>query len=125
VIALPMVDDVSCEGCGKCCEHVGSPPSMWPAYASPEWDGEFLKESEDYGIWVAMPQSLKDEISAYHNDENKVDRYELGLPCFWYDGTTKRCMHYEHRPSVCREFEKGSDECLAHRKGTEDTSQTN
>lgn len=36
--------------------------------------------------------------------------------CCWFDPKTKSCKHYDSRPSICREFEVGSDACLGWRK---------
>jgi Fe-S-cluster containining protein len=41
----------------------------------------------------------------------------IPAPCFWLDQQTNRCKHYDLRPRVCREFERGGPECLAWREG--------
>lgn len=33
-------------------------------------------------------------------------------PCIWLDTLDRHCMHYEHRPSDCRNFELGGQACL-------------
>lgn len=35
--------------------------------------------------------------------------------CIWLDRNTKRCRYHEQRPSICREFEIGSEDCHAWR----------
>ncbi len=35
--------------------------------------------------------------------------------CIWLDRETSRCRYYEHRPMICRDFQIGSEECLAWR----------
>lgn len=44
---------------------------------------------------------------------------EVPIPCLWFDTETRRCKHYEHRPSTCRDPEvmaPGNDACLSTRK---------
>ena len=36
--------------------------------------------------------------------------------CLWFDENTMQCRHHEHRPSVCREFEIGSEDCVGWRE---------
>lgn len=39
------------------------------------------------------------------------------IPCLWFDESTKRCRHYEHRPEVCRSsVAPGDDVCKATRR---------
>ena len=95
---------LTCDGCGACCAEQGSPPFL------PHW------------IEGTDANRLKDEQPVLFNDyfdriTVEPDRYDRGLPCFWYDEATKRCIHYEHRPDVCREFEVGCDACHEWRKG--------
>ena len=33
------------------------------------------------------------------------------MPCIWFDLQTRQCRHYEHRPRICRDFERGTPEC--------------
>jgi Fe-S-cluster containining protein len=32
-------------------------------------------------------------------------------PCLWLHVPSKRCRHYNHRPSICRNFPLGGEEC--------------
>lgn len=84
---LPVI---SCDSCGKCCSMQGTPPML-----PDEFD--------------ALPTALKWDRRA------NADRYDLNLPCLWFDVATKRCRHYDHRPIVCREFETGGEDCLRFR----------
>jgi Fe-S-cluster containining protein len=36
-------------------------------------------------------------------------------PCVWLDQENRRCRFHEHRPQICRDFERGCDGCLAWR----------
>ncbi len=46
-------------------------------------------------------------------------------PCVWLDRTTGKCLHHEHRPSFCRDFECGSVHCERRRAecGLNDTEE--
>jgi Fe-S-cluster containining protein len=88
---LPVI---SCDGCGVCCSHIGNPPFM--------------------GFEVYdLPEDLRDEMLRV-----SAAREEMALPCLWLDQTTKKCSHYEHRPSVCRDYEMGGPACLLMREAT-------
>ena len=32
-------------------------------------------------------------------------------PCIWLDMSTRSCRYYNYRPSICRDFELGSEGC--------------
>ena len=110
---LTVVSEADCKGCGACCRHVGHPmfhrglPGQSPA-------------DQD---WIDLPGHLKREINRYWEkleaeylagDRDAVADY--GEPCIWLqpDGT---CKHYRFRPQVCRDFERGGEDCLAFRSG--------
>lgn len=93
MIPLAQVD---CHGCGACCLHVGYPPLV------------ALPGDED---WDRLPEALKIGIDFAMQD----GRSENGLPCIWLDLDTRRCLHYDLRPSVCRKFPRGGLSCLTFR----------
>lgn len=33
------------------------------------------------------------------------------IPCGWFDMETRTCRHYESRPSICRNFDRGNEAC--------------
>lgn len=76
---------MTCDNCGACCSQQGTPP--------------FGLDFDD------LPDDLKWDRWAHAN------RYDLGLPCLWYDAETRRCQHYDHRPLACREFVAGELDC--------------
>lgn len=90
MIPLPQ----TCDDCGVCCLEIGSPPFLG-----------FELES--------LPQDLRIEV---FKQESLGDREGSGQPCYWYDQVTRKCKHYEHRPMICRDFEIGSEFCLAYRE---------
>lgn len=89
---LPQVD---CNGCGACCMHVGYPPLV-SLPGDPEWD--------------RLPIDLQLEIEIAQQREPDIDR-----PCIWLDMETRRCRHYDLRPSVCVKFPVGGLSCLSFR----------
>jgi len=94
----------SCEGCGACCMEMGSPPfDSFP--------------SEDGGASEidCLPPHVLAEYEAGMRIRRE-DGFPDGVPCFWLDAD-RRCQYYEHRPSVCRLFARGSADCLAWRAG--------
>lgn len=65
--------------------------------------------------WIEMPLGLKAELDEF------VSRYErpvsgLDGPCCWYDPQSRTCLHHEHRPRVCRDFQIGSEDCIGWRE---------
>jgi uncharacterized protein len=112
-IDLPIIE--SCDGCGACCMHMGSPPAFGIFF--PRAGHEITlgaRDREDYQIIKAMPSTLRDELHAYYH--SGVDRGAENLPCLWLDLDTKKCRHYEHRPTICRNFEMSSEHCHGHRQ---------
>ena len=82
----------SCEGCGMCCIEQDTPPFSYVEGDRP-------------------PKELEWDVDLH------AERYDYGLPCLWFNMETKRCNHYEHRPSACRtEVNPGDDVCLSFRK---------
>jgi Fe-S-cluster containining protein len=59
---------------------------------------------------AALPPDIRADYEAGMVQRDK-DGWPDGVPCFWLIGG--KCKHYEHRPSVCREFEMGGESCLA------------
>jgi Fe-S-cluster containining protein len=81
---------IGCSGCGACCREQTVPP--------------FLDEID------LIPRDLQAEVYAARGVESLV------RPCIWFDVSSGKCRHYEHRPNVCREFETGGDCCLETRE---------
>lgn len=96
MIELPIVDCTTCGG--KCCSRIRTPPFV-----------RSLKEGdrfEDDEIWDQLTATQKAEIDRHIMSDAPDDS-----PCLWLrDG---RCQHYEQRPSICRDFEMGGEECLS------------
>ena len=62
--------------------------------------------------WRYLAPDLLKEVQTVLDDV----RHQDGSPCIWLDLTSLRCMHYEDRPDVCRDFELGGKWCVQHRE---------
>lgn len=86
-IALPVL---SCERCALCCREQTEPP-----YLPTELD--------------VLPRELRRQIEQQQADPQTGGSKPAG--CYWL-GPDGKCLHYEQRPLVCREFEMGGEDCL-------------
>jgi len=101
---LPIID--SCDGCGSCCLEQSSPP-MYLAYLC--WPDYMLKDADedDLNRFRSLPESAMQSLREYREQDELPD----GEVCIWFDEETRGCKHYEHRPQICREFERGCEAC--------------
>lgn len=115
MIELPIISD--CNGCGVCCTTMGTPPGFARFFPpAGRQVAELAQHTEDHEIVLRMPVKVFNELRVYYT------RVQLGLerdrtegddlPCLWYDAETRRCKHHKHRPTICRDFEVGSADCL-------------
>lgn len=102
---LPVIPS-SCDGCGVCCQGIGSPIVLYasrPHYAVPH---PFRPPD--------LPQELVDEINQHFS--GLLRGQEPQESCLWFDFQTRLCKHHEYRPQVCRDYEIGGRECLRERR---------
>lgn len=85
---------MKCRRCGACCARQGSPP---------------------FGYMSELPLGFQAAIAVM--SEKQPDRYDRGLPCYFYDVKRRRCAIYEYRPEICRKFRPGSKGCKKWRDG--------
>jgi Fe-S-cluster containining protein len=105
-VELPVLGPASCDGCGLCCQGIGSPVLLYAT--RPGW-----RERHPY-----RPADLPAELA------REIDEHFAGLTrgqepqeqCLWYDAEQRRCRHYEFRPQVCRDYELGGRACLSLRR---------
>jgi Fe-S-cluster containining protein len=97
---LAVIDN--CDRCGACCEVVTSPPF----YRIFDGEGE---EAWDRLGWERP--DLRSELLAAELERRESGRPAHGSPCYWFDGDTRRCRHYEYRPRACRVFAVGGEDC--------------
>jgi len=98
---------------------MGTPPDFAMFFGT--WSQREMEMSYNWEIFRDMPAGLKAELAAYYYGvfvaETIPDRtLNDDTPCLWYDEATRRCRHYEHRPTTCREFKIGCEGCLSHRE---------
>ena len=71
--------------------------------------------AEDAQRLRALPAAVMSELREYLKDLLAGNERE-DPACIWFDQDTGHCRHHEHRPSVCREFEVGSEDCIEWRE---------
>ena len=113
MLALPVLSPTSCDGCGLCCEGIGSPVLL---YASRPGFGE----PHPYRP-AGLPHELIEEIDSHFSG---LTRGQEPLErCLWFDTTTRQCRHYELRPQICREYELAGPSCLIRRQEALDNTE--
>jgi uncharacterized protein len=108
-IELPVI---SCEGCGRCCDRIGTPPFVYwhPSLYRGEVPASWGDGDPETERWATVPAEAMAILCGYY-DGDDLSRSESDLPCLWYDTERRACRFYEHRPEVCREFEMGGESC--------------
>ena len=87
---MPALPILNCDGCGKCCQNIGFPPFM-------------------YFEILNLPADLNSQIMPLYDNRQSLEMARV--KCVWLSDDNK-CMHYEHRPKVCRDFTIGEPACL-------------
>lgn len=110
----PSLDvvQISCSGCGACCREMVTPPMYVALLINPAW----LGDDEDSQRVRELPDDLRHELLDDFERRRICDHAGRRYVCLWFDEATKGCKHYELRPSICREFEMGSEECHGWRR---------
>lgn len=103
-VDLPVIE--SCSGCGACCLEQESPPMYLFWLLSP-----VRADNEDSLRVRALPDELKAELLSYRDRLVAKQGHPNNKVCLWFDEKTRGCKHYDLRPSICREFERGSSDC--------------
>ena len=94
-----LTKTLSCDWCGACCDGQHLLPLTGNAL-----DGRHL------------PLSLKEPMERMLDREVAKGSADPDGPCVWFDMAIQRCRHYRYRPSFCREFEVGGEDCLRIRR---------
>jgi len=79
-----------CKGCGACCAH----------FACPHFGLEEM---------TALPPDIHHIVEWF--DKNDVARSDHGIPCYFFNTASRKCLIHEHKPRVCRGFEPGGPTC--------------
>ena len=61
-----------------------------------------------------LPENARRELRNYMESLLNGDGRE-DPSCIWLNRDTMQCRYHEHRPSICRELEMGSEGCRAWR----------
>lgn len=93
---LPVVSN--CDNCGACCTGQAALPVALVG------DGFRMEPVSP------LPPELVTELLAIRTRFIADGFPPDGSPCIWYDAETRRCRHYEHRPTLCRDAVKVGDE---------------
>jgi Fe-S-cluster containining protein len=105
-VELSVLEPESCDGCGLCCEGIGSPVAL---YASrPGWESQHPFRPE--GLPDELVREIDEQFAGIYRGQEPQER------CVWFDSQARRCRHYEWRPQVCRDYELGGTACLLLRR---------
>lgn len=96
----------SCDGCGLCCQGIGSPVLIYAR--RPEYQDKHPYRPAD------LPPELAAEIDLHFS--GLLRGQEPQTQCLWYDAANRGCRHYEYRPQLCRDYELGGRACLSLRR---------
>ena len=96
-------------------EQIQADPKLKEQARDPEIMRHLLEGHPGESFWHALPDHLRRELEMVLTEE-KDSGVTMDGPCIWLDPDSRRCRHHEYRPSVCREFEIGSQECLDWRR---------
>ncbi len=109
---LPVLD--SCDGCGACCFEQGAPPDYVALRLNPQFalDPSF---AEDAARLAVLPADAARALDDYLRAIDAACAPRNGV-CVWFDHDTRRCRHYDFRPSTCRVFELNGAGCHIYRR---------
>jgi Fe-S-cluster containining protein len=108
---LSILEPETCDGCGLCCEGIGSPVALYVSRSS--WSGAHPFRPAD--LPEELIREIDDHFGGLFRGQEPQER------CLWFDPMARRCRHYEWRPQVCRDYELGGDACLSRRREYRDT----
>lgn len=105
----------SCDGCGgQCCRHMVMPPFV------PYFEHTMFLKNEEFSSLKRRRPDLVAELKAEYERKQREHDWPEEAPCLWLDQATGRCKHYAERPEICRDFDRGSPECLTFRATRKD-----
>lgn len=96
----------TCENCCACCMEQSSPPGYVVLLTNSD---AWPDERDAQRLLHAPPEAkriLEDYLVCLKRGEFRGEQ-----PCVWLDREQNCCRFYEFRPTICREFEAGSEEC--------------
>lgn len=105
-VRLDVLNPNDCEGCGLCCEGIGSPVLL---YATTRHDIQ-PHPFRPPGLPEELVREIDERFAGLNRGEEPQGR------CLWFDPAARRCRHYEWRPQICRDYELGGRACLERRR---------
>lgn len=106
MIKLDVLQPESCEGCGLCCEGIGSPVVLYVRHDREPSNHPFRPP----GLPADLQREIDEAFGGLYRGQEPQDR------CLWFDPEQRRCRHYEWRPRFCVEYELGGPECVERRR---------
>ena len=58
---------------------------------------------------AALPPDIRHIVEWF--GRNDVVRGDYGIPCYFFNMASRKCLIHEYEPQVCREFEPGGPTC--------------
>lgn len=121
--------DFDCQKCGACCGYfhesdLAECGSALAAVAINPNKNNIPKKYIQIGPKVEICDSIQDAENGISYETSLFVRPN-GLKCSALQGEigkTTRCKIYENRPSICKNFETGSEKCLAARNAKLNTN---
>ena len=105
-ISFEVLQPELCDGCGLCCEKIGSPVVLYASRPDIQGSHPF----RPHGFPAELAHEIDQRFLGLKRDEEPQEQ------CLWFDSETRRCKHYEWRPQVCRDYELGGEACLLERR---------
>lgn len=100
---LPVIEN--CDGCGACCTEQAALPVHLV--------GTYFRLEPVAPLPPQLAVSLLQTVERFENEGWPND----GTPCIWYDEESRRCKHYDYRPTLCRdEVVPGDESCMNWRR---------
>lgn len=67
IVRLETLPVTTCEGCGACCRHMGTPPGYAAYYPIDGEIDEMWKQSPDYQRWLNLPPEVEAALREYYD----------------------------------------------------------
>lgn len=132
LIRLETLPVTSCDDCGACCRHMGTPPGYAMFYAIGGIP-DYAKESPDYERWLALPPDVEAGLRDYYEgmiagrlmdrtrncvtDEEIADAVKSGR-LEWAGWKIHKaannpipCLWYDEAAKRCRHYEHRPETC--------------
>ena len=104
--SLPILN---CDNCGACCLEQESPPGYLIILSMGR---DYATSQEDLERFDRIPPLVMEELEHYLSYMRDGGGHPNNSVCLWFDEETRKCMHYDLRPDICRQAViVGDDNC--------------